>query len=286
MTEAAPAGWYPDPARVHDHRYWDGQRWTDGVATKGVVSEAPLPAEGAEEAWAELEDQRARWSGWIALIAVGAAVLSFIAQGLLYFVGDLLGGEMLAILLAQVGLYGGFFLTCWLVCRNRGSGDMRRDFGLRYRRGDWWRGLAISVLARIAAVVASVVLVLLFSEELTGNNTEAFEDETSVVLLLTLAFAALVLAPFFEEIFFRGLIQRSLESVLPIGGALALQALLFGLFHLGGAEGLANVGVILATGAAGTVFGVVAWRYHRLGPGIAAHAFFNVLPIAILFVDR
>jgi len=28
------AGWYPDPAGRHEHRYWDGARWTEHVASE------------------------------------------------------------------------------------------------------------------------------------------------------------------------------------------------------------------------------------------------------------
>lgn len=31
-----PAGWYDDPARRHEVRYWDGQAWTHSVGTEGV----------------------------------------------------------------------------------------------------------------------------------------------------------------------------------------------------------------------------------------------------------
>jgi hypothetical protein len=31
MTEHQP-GWHPDPGGRHEHRYWDGSRWTDDVA--------------------------------------------------------------------------------------------------------------------------------------------------------------------------------------------------------------------------------------------------------------
>lgn len=44
MTATAPAGWYADPASVHEHRYWDGTQWTQFVADQGVQSEAPLAA--------------------------------------------------------------------------------------------------------------------------------------------------------------------------------------------------------------------------------------------------
>lgn len=36
-----PAAWYPDPQRQHDHRYWDGSRWTDHVADRGLQGTDP-----------------------------------------------------------------------------------------------------------------------------------------------------------------------------------------------------------------------------------------------------
>jgi hypothetical protein len=37
-----PAGWYPDPGRTHELRYFDGQAWTDHVSDRKQVSEALL----------------------------------------------------------------------------------------------------------------------------------------------------------------------------------------------------------------------------------------------------
>jgi hypothetical protein len=36
------AGWYPDPTHVHEHRYWDGNEWTEHVADGGASAIAPL----------------------------------------------------------------------------------------------------------------------------------------------------------------------------------------------------------------------------------------------------
>lgn len=36
MTAATPANWHPDPLGRHDLRYWDGSRWTDHVASRGL----------------------------------------------------------------------------------------------------------------------------------------------------------------------------------------------------------------------------------------------------------
>ena len=34
--------WYPDPARRHELRYWDGQEWTPNVSDRGVAGTDPL----------------------------------------------------------------------------------------------------------------------------------------------------------------------------------------------------------------------------------------------------
>lgn len=41
QSTAAP-GWYADPAGRHQHRYWDGARWTDDVADAGTASIDPI----------------------------------------------------------------------------------------------------------------------------------------------------------------------------------------------------------------------------------------------------
>jgi hypothetical protein len=37
-----PAAWHPDPTGKHDHRWWDGERWTEHVADAGQASVDPL----------------------------------------------------------------------------------------------------------------------------------------------------------------------------------------------------------------------------------------------------
>jgi Protein of unknown function (DUF2510) len=43
MNSPAP-GWLPDPTSRHEYRYWDGSRWTDDVADRGVASTDVLDA--------------------------------------------------------------------------------------------------------------------------------------------------------------------------------------------------------------------------------------------------
>jgi hypothetical protein len=37
-----PAGWFTDPGRRHELRYWDGQRWTEHVSDRGTQGVDPL----------------------------------------------------------------------------------------------------------------------------------------------------------------------------------------------------------------------------------------------------
>ncbi len=53
MSTTHPEGWFPDPLHRHEHRYWDGNTWTEHVATGGVrsvdpVQSTPVPAAAAQ----------------------------------------------------------------------------------------------------------------------------------------------------------------------------------------------------------------------------------------------
>ena len=41
------ANWYPDPTGRHEHRYWDGNAWTDHVSDRGVTGTDPVNAPAA-----------------------------------------------------------------------------------------------------------------------------------------------------------------------------------------------------------------------------------------------
>lgn len=46
-TTSTPAGWHPDPTGRHQHRYWDGQEWTEHVADAGVSATDPPTMDSA-----------------------------------------------------------------------------------------------------------------------------------------------------------------------------------------------------------------------------------------------
>lgn len=69
------AGWYPDPAGRHQHRYWDGAGWTTEVADAGVAFEEE---EGSPETprTAVVRDRGSRRRIGVGLAVVGVALLA------------------------------------------------------------------------------------------------------------------------------------------------------------------------------------------------------------------
>ncbi len=266
--------WYADPGGSHEYRFWDGSRWTDGVADSGRVTEAPLP--DPSQAGQPLLPARA---GWLALLGIVAGLVLSVVGAVL---GYLIAPHVLAVRLAiaQLGLWAGLLGACRLASRRYGTGRFRHDLAIRFKRRDVWRGLGWAFVARIGVLVVAVILTAI-DRRLVGSNLVVPRDSERAALV-TLALIAAVGAPLIEETFFRGLLLRSLQTRWGPRVAVPGQALVFGLCHASPALGLANVSVILSTAVAGGVLGALAVHYRRLGPGIWTHAWFNLAAVAIL----
>ena len=63
-TGGPAASWYPDPTGRHEHRYWDGERWTVHVADNGVTGvDGPAQPPAAQQQ-AVVHEQRTSTAGW------------------------------------------------------------------------------------------------------------------------------------------------------------------------------------------------------------------------------
>ena len=184
----------------------------------------------------------------------------------------------LTTLLGEVGLWAGMLAAVVVVSRERGTGSLRRDYGLAVRPVDLGWGVVVAV----AGLVLSGVLGSLFAgSRLAGSNTQLITGQrhngagTAVVtLIVSLG------APFVEELFFRGLVRTALATRFRPGWAVVLQGGLFGLAHANPATGLGNVEVVVVIGAFGVVLGLVATRLGRLGAGMVGHGLFNLVVAA------
>ena len=205
-----------------------------------------------------------------------ASVLGAIA---LVFTRDTDGPALLAA--SFVGLWVPLVGAGWLASRSFGSGSVARDLGLRFERSDLGWGVLVGVAGLVAA--SAVQWALSVFPDLVGSNTNFIEDQSSTVPgAVVVVVSTLIGAPFVEELFFRGLLQRAMARLG--AAAVVLQSLVFGLIHVTPSEGLGNVGIVLGVGVFGLVLGLAARRFDRLGPAIVGHAVFNAAAVLPLLV--
>lgn len=125
-----------------------------------------------------------------------------------------------------------------------------------------WDVLAWSVVAALGAIIPSTWL-----QEQMPELPNIVEEEFDMILQNRWGYLAIgLLAPFVEEIVFRGAILRSLldSSRLKPWGAIVLSAVLFALVHMNPAQ-LPHAFLI------GLLLGWMYWRTGSILPGMAYH---------------
>ena len=188
-----------------------------------------------------------------------------------------------------VGLWIGFFGAPWLASRTRGTRHLWADLGVRFRWVDLW-GIAIGLGGQI--VIA--LLYAPFQHDIRDFNgpSQKLTGGAHGAGFLVVALATVLLAPFMEELFFRGLLFKSLARLFTPSGAgptrargagivvaVIVDGLLFGLAHGEWVQlaGLALFGVALAA---------ISYRTGRLGMNMVSHASFNLVAILAILGQR
>ncbi len=131
--------------------------------------------------------------------------------------------------------------------------------------------VSLALLAAYAAAGASV------PEQNVVGILKAAGPEGRVVMIMS----AVVLAPFAEEVFYRGVLLPALARWMPVRAALLLQALIFGFSHFWQTPAAWPLTLAIAVVGYGT-----GWIYVRTGSlraAIVLHATFNALQIGLLF---
>jgi len=214
-------------------------------------------------------------------MVVGLSLSSVFAGTWLSVTGDSelgLGGRAAS----QVGLWIGLAGAVVLAARRKGSGSVADDFGFRAR----WRDVGTAVAAAVAAQVIVVPLVAVLLQPLLGEPEVSGPVEDLVRDAPGPAFAGLVLtavigAPIVEELFFRGLLLRSLERRFGTGWAVAGSSVLFGLAHPNELSAAGVVLVMVSLAALAVLLALLVVRTGRLGAAILAHAAFNAINLTL-----
>jgi uncharacterized protein len=209
------------------------------------------------------------------LIAVAFAGAHERSDGSIHITAPILAG-------AVVGQYGAWLAWMYVTSRRKGFGSLRADFGFFVDlRRDWLMipfGLGVEIVAGIALLPITSLL------DHTPQNVVDELDKAHGAKLFVLVVTALVFAPVIEELFFRGLLLRSLQRRLSAPYAVAISALAFGLTHLVGGWG--SGAVMPALVALGMISGIFAVRTGNLSRSILLHVGFNLLAVLAVLTNR
>jgi membrane protease YdiL (CAAX protease family) len=257
---ASDLRWYPPSAGVAEP--WRHSRW------------------GLGDAW---------WGALVYVVAsliVGIVVLIVAAASNGDITEDLELGPygVSASVLANVVAFAG---VPWLASRRKGLRSLAQDFGLRFEWRDLGVGIGIGIGSLfVAGIVGSALDQALGVDEATSNMP--VETLTSVPAFVVMFLAVAVVTPVIEELFFRGLIYRSLlKRGMRTWGAIAVNVVVFVLPHLLAVPQWPNVVTLFTTiGVLGLAFTLAChWSGNRLGPAIVAHALINGTALIVLFAQ-
>lgn len=232
----------------------------------------------------------ATW-GWVE--AVGIYLLAFLAAGLATVpVFAAMGEEsdlasIVATVAAAVTIVG--VLLLWLAKAHPGWQAIVR----LPRRGRWrsdaWAGVLFGIGLYPVAVVLVGGLVLVVLEALTGEAVGAPEqvpsDLSPVGVGLTVVYA-LVIAPFGEELFFRGILFRALRDRFGFRIGAVGSGAAFGLIHYIPGSLVDAALLMLVMMFVGAALAFVYERRNAFTAPLAAHVTFNLIGLVLILGTR
>jgi uncharacterized protein len=293
----APAGYIPSHVATAPRGAALPKPGAGGADSSGTV-DALLPMAAVPPP----VDRAHAWR-WLFFAVIGFIVGQVVAVVFGLVAGELAGktaAQMTAIGNASVppewyvvstllGIWFGFVGAPWLASRTQGTRHFIADLGVRFQAID-----ALGILIGAGGQLLVFLMYLPFQHDISNFNgpSQKLTGSSHGGGFLVIALATVIVAPFMEEIFFRGLlfkalvrlftprvVTRSRARVAGIVLAVVVDGLLFGLAHGEWVQlaGLATFGMILA---------VVAYRTGRLGMNMMAHASFNLVAVLAILSQR
>jgi membrane protease YdiL (CAAX protease family) len=166
-----------------------------------------------------------------------------------------------------------------IVARWKGRGAFR-DFGFAIEPIDLAFGFGAAIIAVLGAGIMRVLSSLAVGIDLDAEesgNTGVLTDYEGTLWVSVIVAGAVVGAPLAEELFFRGLVQHSIEKRFGTYWAVAGSTVIFVLPHFTNPSLKGTVVLFSSIGVVGAVLGALVAYVRRLGPAIVAHMLFNLL---------
>lgn len=227
----------------------------------------------------DVDERSARWGVFESLAGLGLAVVlmwllvRWLTSGVYY-------DGYLAFILSYAVVWIPLLGACLFACFVTGTRSLRSDYGLRVTALDVLFGLGAGLLLRAFASIVEIA----FYGRMSGLGVQFGDIVYDGWWVFGTLLAPILLAPFIEELFFRGLVQRTArrvsERVLPAGIAvfvsIIVSAALFAVLHLTESTNATAAAVLgISTLALGLTSALIAALTGRIGGSIIAHMTFN-----------
>lgn len=224
----------------------------------------------------------------------------------------------LVIVVSSLAMYLGFAIGMSIATYLRGAKSFAKDFKLKFKLKDLWIGLLLAA-GGFAFMQGTGFLLEQLGVDVNGaSNVDPYTNQTLIWQIILLFGLVTFVGPFFEELFFRGMlltgIQKTLKGKTPedlpatefgetilahsaqtyfgfarFRGWLAKHASLFAAIVSSAIFGLMHYGgswvTVAMTGALGLVFALAFLKTKRLGTPIFAHIFYNGTVAVITFMS-
>ena len=177
----------------------------------------------------------------------------------------------------------GLFLVIWLLTRRQLS--WQGAFGLTWRGG--WRSLLLGAVFFLAVMPFFWFYSTLYELGLKWLGVDPSLQEVAVAITsdqplgirIYLLGVAVIIAPFFEELLFRGILLPALAKWLGVGRSIMLVSLLFALVHM-------HVPSFLPLFVVATAFSLAYLYSGNLLVPMVMHGLFNAFNLALLTALR
>ncbi len=138
--------------------------------------------------------------------------------------------------------------------------------------------LALIALGCQIVIGSGMELIHPYFEKIMQEYNELIQEfmhGNAIVVFIT----TVILAPFSEELLFRGVIMKKVQRIAPAFAAILIQAILFSLFHM-------NIVQSLYTLPAGLALGYVAYKFKSIKASIVLHMIFNALSYVMIMPEN
>lgn len=236
--------------------------------------------------------------------AVLALLVVSLALGALYLILRLPATFSVFELVFALVSYGALFAAVVLISRRRGLRRLAADLGLAFRPVDLAIGLGIAVLGKIWLLISALIAVAITGALPRSGNVD-FGTDPLWITINGLLVGSLI-APFVEELVFRGLVLRAVRYAVLRGPrrnprpqpapeavrrravaiSLLISAVLFSAFHVH--ETFTDPSLLIGLGLSifglGLLHGWVTIATGRLGSSIVSHMLFNGSAVVVVLI--